>query len=138
MAPHDGGLSVGPLAQDRAARRQPITLNLGSLSLPQPGDGFVTPGLHKAVVEGKYKTPPSGVWVVYDNPASSDRVHQVLPVSVEAFVGLVMVLDVYWHLYFFQLCQCEAKYTKTCSSLCLSTHALQTASEHSKPIISLS
>ena len=36
-APLNGGLSVGLPAQDRAASRQPITINLGSWSLPLPG-----------------------------------------------------------------------------------------------------
>lgn len=98
MAPHNGGLPVGPLAQDRAARRQPICFDLGDWSLPQPGHGFVTPSLAGAVAQGKYNTPPSGERVTYENVASSDRMQQVLPVSVETFSILEMVLDVFWHV----------------------------------------
>ncbi len=62
------------------------------------GDGFVTPSLPGAVAQGNYKTPPSGEWVVYENAASSDRVYQVLPVTVKAFTALEIVLHVCGHL----------------------------------------
>ena len=98
LAPHNVGLLVGPPAQDRAASRQPITIDLGTCGLPQPGDGFVTPSLHGAVAQGNCKTPPSGEWVTYENAASGNRMHQVLPVSVETLTILEMVLDVFWHI----------------------------------------
>ncbi|DBA76101.1 TPA: hypothetical protein ACH3X1_009845 [Trebouxia sp. C0004] len=66
----------GPPAQDKAASRQAIIINLGDWSLPQPGDGFVTPSLPGASAQGNYKTPPSGQWAVYDNVASSDCAYQ--------------------------------------------------------------
>ncbi|KAL0055191.1 hypothetical protein WJX82_008551 [Trebouxia sp. C0006] len=66
----------GSPAHDRAARRQPITFDLGNCRLPQPGHGFVTRSLPRAVAQGKYKTPPSGEWVTYENAASGDRMHQ--------------------------------------------------------------
>ena len=62
----------------------------------------MTPSLPGVVGHVEYKTPPSGEWVLYDNPASSDRAQQVLPVSVKAFTGLVMVLDVCGLLFSFQ------------------------------------
>jgi len=65
---------------------------------PRPGHGFVTRSLPRAVAQGKYKTPPSGEWVTYENAARGDRMHQVLPVSVETFTILEMVLDVFWHI----------------------------------------
>ncbi|KAL0018833.1 hypothetical protein WJX77_008429 [Trebouxia sp. C0004] len=70
------GASPGPPAQDKAASRQAIIINLGNWSLPQPGDGFVTPSLPGASAQGNYKTPPSGEWAVYDNVASSDCAYQ--------------------------------------------------------------
>ena len=97
-APLNGGLSVGPPAQDRAASRRPITINLGNWSLPQVGDGCVTPSLPRVVAQVNYPTPPSGEWAVYENAASSDRAFQVVPVSVETFTTLETVLDVCWHL----------------------------------------
>ena len=87
-APLNRGLSVGPPAQDRAASRRPITVNLGNWSLPQVGDGFVTPSLPGAVGQGNYPTPPSREWAVYKNAASSNHAFQVLLVSVETFTTL--------------------------------------------------
>ncbi|DBA84279.1 TPA: hypothetical protein ACH3X2_006336 [Trebouxia sp. C0005] len=74
--PSPAGTPRGLPAQHKAAGRQPIIINLGSWSLPQPGDEWVTPGLPGALAHRNYKTPPSGDWAVFDTAASSDRAYQ--------------------------------------------------------------
>ncbi|KAL0027993.1 hypothetical protein WJX79_009296 [Trebouxia sp. C0005] len=74
--PSPAGTPRGLPAQHKAAGRQPIIINLGSWSLPQPGDELVTPGLPGALAQRKYNTPPSGEWAVFDTAASSDRAYQ--------------------------------------------------------------
>ncbi|DBA88600.1 TPA: hypothetical protein ACH3X1_004247 [Trebouxia sp. C0004] len=83
-APSTAVATNGLPAQDKAASRQPITSNLGNWSLPQPGDGFVTPSLPGAKAQGNYKTPPSGP----KKPEGCGKeLMQKLPVYLEGPMG---------------------------------------------------
>jgi len=96
LVPHNDCPFAGAPAEDKAAPRRPalrpIAIKLRSGDCLQSGEGFVTPGHPGALVQGNYKTPPSGEWAVYDSAASSDRAYQVLPVSFEAFETLEMAI----------------------------------------------